>query len=203
MAKHKIDRTEGMRARRPLLLVSLVFAVGVLPSRGAQPSTLAPLSGAKTVQSVKPKPASVPPATPAKIPAQRKAVTTSSHNSLAAGKRDPFKLPELTGGKGGPGNFVSGVPGGILPPGARGLLIPQLKLEGVVWELNARKMIAVVTNETRRAYFLTENEAVYNGVVSKITPDSVCFRENVLDSSGRLTTREVVMRVSSAAGEGR
>ena len=32
MAKHKIDRTEGMRARRPLLLVSLVFAVGVLPN---------------------------------------------------------------------------------------------------------------------------------------------------------------------------
>ena len=64
-------------------------------------------------------------------------------------------------------------------------------------------MIAVVTNETKRAYFLTENESVYNGVVSKITPDSVSFTENVLDSEGRVTTREVVKKLNPASGEGR
>jgi type II secretory pathway component PulC len=94
-------------------------------------------------------------------------------------------------------------PGEVLPPGERGLLISQLTLEGVVREQTDNKMIAVVTNQTKRAYFLHENQSVYNGVVSKITPDAVYFKENVLDVDGRVTTREVVKRLSSAPGEGR
>jgi len=97
----------------------------------------------------------------------------------------------------------SAPPGGVLPTGKRGLLISHLVLQGVVREQTSNKMIAVVTNESKRAYFLTENESVYNGVVSKITPDSVYFKENVLDASGRVTTREVVKRLSAAPGEGR
>jgi len=61
----------------------------------------------------------------------------------------------------------------------------------------------VVTNETGRAYFLHENESLYNGVVSKITSDAVYFKENVLDVNGRVTSREVVKRLGSAPGEGR
>ena len=64
-------------------------------------------------------------------------------------------------------------------------------------------MIAVVTNYTHRAYFLRENDTLYNGVVSKITPDAVYFRENHLDQDGRVTTSEVVKRLGPAAGEGR
>ena len=64
-------------------------------------------------------------------------------------------------------------------------------------------MIAVVTNYTKRAYFLRENDTVYNGVVSKITPDAVYFKENTLDSNGRVGAHEVVMRLGSAPGEGR
>ena len=64
-------------------------------------------------------------------------------------------------------------------------------------------MTAVVINDRKLAYFLHENDSVYNGVVSKITPDSVYFKENVLDSSGRVTTREVVKQLGSAPGEGR
>jgi hypothetical protein len=122
---------------------------------------------------------------------------------MVAGKRDPFKLPEAAGGKGGAESVMESTPGGVLPPGVRGLLISQLKLEGVVREETANKMIAVVINETKRAYFLTENESVYNGVVSKITPDAVYFKENVLDPNGHVTTHEVVKRLGSAPGEGR
>jgi hypothetical protein len=64
-------------------------------------------------------------------------------------------------------------------------------------------MLAMVTNSTKRAYFLKENDTVYNGVVSKITPDAVYFKERILDSNGRLVTHEVVMKLGSAAGEGR
>jgi hypothetical protein len=140
----------------------------------------------------------------AKAPAQHKGTAaTSSSSSLGAGRRDPFKLPEVAGGKGGESIPEGGVPGGVLPGGERGLLISQLMLEGTVREIPENKMIAVVTNESKRAYFLHENQAVYNGVVSKITPDAVYFTENVLDESGRVTTREVVKKLGSASGEGR
>jgi hypothetical protein len=125
---------------------------------------------------------------------------------LPSGARDPFKLPEVsTGGVSRVSGAVNSAAGssGILPPGPRGLVISQLRLEGVVREQAANKMIAVVTNETKRAYFLSENEAVYNGAVSKITPDAVYFTENVLDAEGRVTTREVVKRLNPASGEGR
>jgi hypothetical protein len=83
------------------------------------------------------------------------------------------------------------------------LVISQLKLEGIVRLDTTNTMIAVVDTAANRAYFLRENDAVYNGVVSKITPDSVYFRENALDASGNVVTREVVKRLSPGPGEGR
>jgi len=64
-------------------------------------------------------------------------------------------------------------------------------------------MIAVVDDNRNRAYFLREKDAVYNGFVSKITPDSVIFTENMLDQEGRVKTREVVKRLGTGPGEGR
>jgi hypothetical protein len=108
------------------------------------------------------------------------------------------------GGGGGADGIAEGAPGGgVLPTGKRGLLISHLVLQGVVREQTTNKMIAVVTNETKVARFLYENDSLYNGVVSKITPDAVYFKENVLDANGRVTTREVVKRLGSAPGEGR
>jgi hypothetical protein len=68
-------------------------------------------------------------------------------------------------------------------------------LQGVV--KTQEGMIAVVVNQARRTYFLKENDPVFNGVVTKITGDSVVFRENVVDNLGKETTREVVKRVSA------
>jgi hypothetical protein len=64
-------------------------------------------------------------------------------------------------------------------------------------------MIAVVTNSTKRAYFLRVNDTVYNGVVTKITPEAIYFKENTVDSSGRVATHEVALKLGSAPGEGR
>jgi len=113
-----------------------------------------------------------------------------------AGRRDPFKLPgpPVAGGAGGE-QIV-----GPLPPGTRGLLISQLKIEGIVRLDTTSTMIAVVDNSSNRAYFLRENDAVYNGVVSKITPDSVVFRENALDANGNMVVREVVKRLGQGPG---
>ena len=119
-----------------------------------------------------------------------------SRGPETAGRRDPFKLPgpPVPGGAGGEQIL------GPLPPGTRGLLISQLKVEGIVRLDTTSTMIAVVDNSSNRAYFLRENDAVYNGVVSKITPDSVVFRENALDASGKMVVRDVVKRLGQGPG---
>ena len=205
MAKHSYQRSRSKQAARHLLLAALVLGLGLSASRAGQqplkPSQPTPKPAPATVQ----KKDMAAPGKSAKTPAQRKGLAASARAAeMTEGKRDPFKLPlEPVATKSNAGNILDSAPGGVLPPGARGLLIAQLKLEGVVREQTSNKMIAVVINDTRRAYFLTENESVYNGVVSKITPDSVSFTENVLDSEGRVTTREVVKRLNPAPGEGR
>jgi hypothetical protein len=104
----------------------------------------------------------------------------------------------------GPGGHLAAVGvSGSLPIGIRGLVISELRVEGIIRQESANKMIAVVTNYTKRAYFLRVNDTVYNGVVSKITPEAVYFAENTLDSSGRVATHEVAVKLGSAPGEGR
>jgi hypothetical protein len=117
----------------------------------------------------------------------------------AAGRRDPFRAfvaPSAVSGH-------SMAETGVLPAGTRGLVISSLQLEGIVRQEPANTMIAVVTNSTKRAYFLRVNDTVYNGVVSKITPDAIYFTENTLDSRGRAATHEVKIKLGSAPGEGR
>ena len=120
---------------------------------------------------------------------------------VLVGRRDPFKLPPPPGPEGSGGALDTAA--GPLPPGTRGLVISQLKLGGIVRQDTTRMMLAVVINSANRAYFLRESDVVYNGVVSKITPDSVQFRENYLDPKGRVQTREVVKRLGQAPGERR
>ena len=205
MAKHRFQHMRRIQAIRLLLITVLALGVCVSSSWAGQQAPKAPPRAIKTAQTTGQKNTAAAPAVEksAKTNAQRKTKTTPSQRAaLAAGKRDPFKVPLVPTGKVG-GEVMDSAPGGALPPGVRGLLISQLRLEGVVRQQTANKMIAVVTNETRRAYFLHESDSVYNGVVSKITPDAIYFKENVLDGNGRVTTREVMKRLGSASGEGR
>jgi hypothetical protein len=126
--------------------------------------------------------------------------TTPSMQSSAAGRRDPFR-PFVTPATGG--HPAAGGMFGSLPAGVRGLVISELRVEGLVRLESANDMIAMVTNSTKRAYFLRVNDTVYNGVVSKITPEAVYFKENTLNLSGRVTTHEVEIKLGAAPGEGR
>lgn len=82
-----------------------------------------------------------------------------------------------------------------LPPGKPGLVIGQLTVQGIVRGLNG-EWIAVVDNKTKRAYFLHERDELFNGVVARITEESVIFEERVTDAAGRARTREVVKRLN-------
>jgi len=177
----------GMRGRWSLVVAaSLAAGCWALPVRAG----LVPGAGVQAAAGAKKAPA----AKQAQVPAP------SIPRLAIEGRRDPFKLPPPPGkGGSGEGDGITGP----LPPGKRGLVISRLRLEGIVRLDTTNEMIAVVDTNANRAYFLRENDAVYNGVVTKITPDSVYFRENVLDQQGRVQTREVVKRLSQRPGEGR
>ncbi|HUR36802.1 MAG TPA: hypothetical protein VM009_03230, partial [Terriglobales bacterium] len=78
--------------------------------------------------------------------------------------------------------------------GSRCLVADQVTLKGVV--KTQQGMIAMVENTTKKQYNLREKDPIYNGFVLKITGDSVVFKENTTDNSGRPVTREVVKRVT-------
>jgi hypothetical protein len=59
--------------------------------------------------------------------------------------------------------------------------------------------IAVVTNNIGKAYFLHENDPVFNGYVVKITGDSIVFEETFQDKLGKTSTHEVVKRIFTPA----
>ena len=102
------------------------------------------------------------------------------------GKRDPFFSP-----------VVQQPSGSGCSTGKKCLEIGQINLRGVVKAESG--FIAVVTNTLNKAYFLHENDPVFNGYVVRITGDSVVFQETVQDKLGKATTHEVVKKISTPA----
>jgi len=107
--------------------------------------------------------------------------------SMAGGRRDPFLSPVVNRGVGGSGCST----------GKRCLAVDQIALTGIVKSEGG--MIAVVVNALNKAYFLRENDPVFNGFVVKITPDSIIFKETMQDKLGKSFTREVTKKISTPA----
>jgi Tfp pilus assembly protein PilP len=149
------------------------------PAKPAPASPMAP-KAAKAPAKAKAKPAA------AKV---KKAAAPSTTTAKAApAKRDPFTSPIRERGATGP-NCATG---------KKCLAINAMVLRGIV--KSQAGMIAVVEGTGRKiAYFLRENDPVFNGYVVKITGDSVVFRENVMDRLGKQSTRDVVMKVVAPA----
>jgi Tfp pilus assembly protein PilP len=110
---------------------------------------------------------------------------SSSSETANSKKRDPFVSP-IVSKVGGPTNCAGG---------KKCLVVDQVALKGVVRSQNG--MIAVIVNAANKAYFMRENDPVYNGFVVKITPDSIVFRETVTDRLGKPGSREVVKKVNA------
>ena len=149
-----------------------------------KPAVKAPAKPAKAPTAAAKAPVAKKPAAKAAAPAAKPAGAEAAKKP--AGKRDPFVNPIVR---------VGGGPGAVCATGKRCLMISDMILRGIVRTPSG--MIAVVANQANRAYFLKENDPVFNGVVLKITADSVVFRENTVDNLGHETTREVVKRVSA------
>lgn len=100
------------------------------------------------------------------------------------GKRDPFFSP-----------VVQQTSGSGCSTGKKCLEIGQINVRGIV--KSQEGFIAVVTNSLNKAYFLHENDPVFNGYVEKITGDSVVFQETYQDNLGKPVSREVTKKVSA------
>ena len=107
--------------------------------------------------------------------------------SMAGGRRDPFLSPVVNHSVGGSGCST----------GKRCLAVDQIALTGIVKADGG--MIAVVINAMNKAYFLRENDPVFNGYVVKITGDSIVFKETLQDKLGKSFTREVTKKITTPA----
>ncbi len=103
------------------------------------------------------------------------------------GNRDPFLSPVVNSSSRGSGCSA----------GKRCLSIDQIALKGVV--KGDGGMIAVVVNALDKAYFLRENDPVFNGYVVKITGDSIIFKQSMQDRLGKTFTREVTKKITTPA----
>jgi hypothetical protein len=112
--------------------------------------------------------------------------TTPDSKYAANGRRDPFISP-----------VVSHAGGSSCSSGKKCLEIGAINLRGVVHADSG--FIAVVSNGLNKAYFLRENDPVFNGYVVKITGDSIVFQETLQDRLGKTFTREVVKKITTPA----
>lgn len=120
-----------------------------------------------------------------KKPAEAKSDAPKQVN--LASRRDPFVSPVVNRSMIGSGCAT----------GKRCLAIDQINLKGVVKADSG--MIAVVVNSLNKAYFLRENDPVFNGFVVKITGDSIIFKETLQDRLGKSMTREVTKKITTSA----
>jgi Tfp pilus assembly protein PilP len=155
-----------------------VKAAGAVSAKTAKPKSEAtPAEAAKTEASVE----------DSKSTSENKTASNASKEIHFEGRRDPFISPVV----------VMGATGSGCSSGKRCLAIDQIALKGVVKSESG--MIAVVINAMDKAYFLRENDPVFNGYVVKITGDSIVFKETFHDRLGKTLTRDVTKTITRPA----
>jgi hypothetical protein len=186
---------------RRMILVDAMLAAAFVPCLWTGPGYAAQAQAGNATKTLAKKAAKPSTDTP-----EKQATPKPAARPAESGLRDPFlvpppPLPPTAGPPGVEGGCNVEIKGSV-PPGTRGLIICQLKLEGIVRLGKSNpKLIAVLANSANRAYFLHENDPLYDGVVAKITPDSVYFREESHDPDGKTISHEVVKTLRSAPGD--
>ncbi len=191
-----VSNPAPVKAASPVL-AGKVATAATAPTATAKSAILAPKvaevkasAGQAKAPAAKPEPilqAKIePPAKNAVQPKQPRPEEKAKDKKWAlTGKRDPFFSPVVQQNGSG------------CSTGKKCLEIGAINLRGVV--KSDAGFIAVVTNSLNKAYFLRENDPVFNGFVVKITGDSVVFRETIQDKLGKAFTREVVKRIFTPA----
>lgn len=117
--------------------------------------------------------------------------TADSYRYDPQGRRDPFK--SLVGPR------EPRLQEGQRPPGARGFLIDEMKLQGVV--KTRQGLIAMVSGPDNKGYVIRVGDKVLDGEVIRLTPTSVVFRQEVNDPTRIERFREVVKDLAPEASK--
>jgi Tfp pilus assembly protein PilP len=180
--KQAIDRNQALaaagQAQKP---------ASAQPAAGVAPQSVPQKKKTKTIVATQPSPAPKREVAVEDKKNPEESKKRESREYSAAGRRDPFVSPIITHIAGGSGCNT----------GKRCLTIGQITLTGIVKSDSG--MIAVVVNAMKKAYFLRENDPVFNGYVVKITGDSVIFSETGQDQLGKPFTREITKKISTPA----
>ena len=160
---------------------------GKSEAKAGAPAAKNPFNGRKKVDAVEVKTVSTAQSKPVGASPKSSEPPVVAKKIGAAGRRDPFISPVVN---------MSAVGSGC-STGKRCLNIEQIALRGVVRSDNG--MIAVVVNALDKAYFLRENDPVFNGFVEKITADSIVFKETFHDKLGKPLTRDITKTISRPA----
>lgn len=180
----KVGGTAAKPAKVEATKISIA-PIAPQPKQGAQKAgPFAPPRKPKFVKAAAP--AASKPAAPVAEAAPAAPETKEKRMITAEGRRDPFTSP-----------VVNSATGPACSTGKRCLEIDQIVVRGVVKSDSG--MIAVVVNAVNKAYFLKENDPVFNGYVLKITGDSVVFKETYQDKLGKELTREIVKKLTTPA----
>lgn len=130
-----------------------------------------------------------------KKPAAASTVVAAKTSSkvASAGRRDPFVSPIR--------NVTVATPAGPVScaTGKRCLAVAELTVQGTAKDMDGRMMAIIARGANHPAYFLRENDQIFNGNVVKITCDSVIFREYATDAAGRQNAHEIVKNVFSGS----
>jgi hypothetical protein len=102
------------------------------------------------------------------------------------GQRDPFVSPVID---------RAHTPIVCTGSGKQCLEVGEVSLHGVV--RGPTGFIAVVVNGDH-TYFLRENDPLANGLVERITKDSIILRERYFDDAGRSVTRVVTRKIGAS-----
>lgn len=168
-------------ARSAIAPAKTVKPISAGPAKVVRPIAAAPVKIAKPAVAKKPAAKAI-----AKEPAAKKPAATPTAGKAApkrSGRRDPFISPIVTA--------VNVTP---CATGKQCLAIGELVVKGIARTQTG--MLAMVENSAKKAYFLRENDPVFNGFVLKITMDSIVLRENVMDRLGNASTRNVVKKIA-------
>ena len=117
--------------------------------------------------------------------------TTDTYRYDPQGRRDPFK--SLVGPR------EPRLQEGQRPPGARGFLIDEMKLQGIV--RTKQGLIAMVSGPDNKGYIIRVGDKVLDGEVIRLTPTSVVFRQEVNDPTRIERFREVVKDIAPDASK--
>lgn len=136
---------------------------------------------------------SVAAATPREASPQPSHLTPAAISALNSRLRDPFRAPEEPK----PG-LVDHGPVKPRPPGIGGLLVDQVRLQGIVREEVTHHMVAMVASRSNLSYFLREGDRLYDGQVIRITSDGLYIRRT--EPASRAGAREIALRLGPDSG---